>query len=172
MIFMIVFIAVAVCIRLVSLFVSVRNERALKRNGATEHGTRISALLALAHILFYAAAIFEYVRTPEPVTILSIVGMAIYFAAMAMLFYVIRVLGKFWTVRLIIANDHTLNTTPLFRLVRHPNYFLNIIPELFGLTLALHAYETMSFGIPIYIVILGLRIHQEEKIMQATFSNY
>src|SRR5437870_13907816 len=35
--------------------------------------------------------------------------------------------------KLLIASDHTLNQSGLFRWVRHPNYFLNILPELVGL---------------------------------------
>ena len=41
-----------------------------------------------------------------------------------MLVVVIRSLGRFWTVKLLLASDHVLVTNPLFRWVRHPNYFL------------------------------------------------
>jgi isoprenylcysteine carboxyl methyltransferase (ICMT) family protein YpbQ len=39
-----------------------------------------------------------------------------------------RALHRLWTVKLLIASDHVLNQSALFRWVRHPNYFLNIRP--------------------------------------------
>ncbi|HEU2198705.1 TPA: hypothetical protein VU942_002116, partial [Streptococcus pneumoniae] len=53
----------------------------------------------------------------------------------------------------------------LFRTVKHPNYFLNILPELIGLTLLSHAYVTFVLVFPVYAVILYRRIAEEEKLL-------
>lgn len=49
------------------------------------------------------------------------------------------------TVKLIFADKHILNTNWLFKHVKHPNYFLNVIPELIGVTLVFHAWYTLLF---------------------------
>ncbi len=73
--------------------------------------------------------------------------MGLYAASMVALFWVIRELGPLWTVKIMIAPDHTLVTSPLFRTLRHPNYFLNIVPELIGFSLALQAFDTLAIGL-------------------------
>ncbi|NID14759.1 isoprenylcysteine carboxylmethyltransferase family protein [Luteibacter yeojuensis] len=167
--FFLAFTVFAVVCRVASLAVSLRHEAALKRAGAVEYGALNSNLLAVCHVVFYVAAIWEgWARGPE-LDGTAVVGIALYLLALLFLFYVIRLLGRLWTVKLIIAPDHELVTHPLFRVVRHPNYFLNIVPELIGLTLALHSYRTLAIGLPIYLVPLIVRIVQEEKAMRARF---
>jgi isoprenylcysteine carboxyl methyltransferase (ICMT) family protein YpbQ len=85
---------------------------------------------------------------------------------------VIRLLGRLWTVRLIIAEDHSLVRHRLFRIVRHPNYYLNVLPELVGFALVLHAYYTLLIGLPLYLIPLATRIRQEEQIMRKSFHDY
>lgn len=169
---LIAFCVLAVLLRLTSLVISIRHERALKANGAVEIGAGNSALLALTHIAYYIAAIIEGgLRQPEsgPVTW---AGFAVYIFGMIMLLIVVRILGRFWTVKLLIAQDHELVTHPLFRRLRHPNYFLNILPELVGFALALHAWWTLVIGLALYAVPLTIRIRQEEKAMTAKFKQY
>lgn len=166
------FVTLAVLFRLVLLVVSVRHERALKRDGAAEIGAKNSLWLMLAHIAFYIAAVVEGSIRDASVDIVSGIGITLYVFGMAMLVVVLRLLGRFWTVKLLIASDHVLVTHPLFRWVRHPNYFLNILPELAGFALALHAYATLIIGLIIYAVPLVIRIRQEEAAMRTRFTNY
>ena len=107
-----------------------------------------------------------------PVDGVTLVGMAIWGFSICALFWVIGVLGRLWTVKLIVAEDHVLTENRLFRWLRHPNYFLNIIPELIGFALVLNAWVTLTIGLPIYLMILARRIRQEEQIMSRTFSEY
>ncbi|TXH33473.1 MAG: DUF1295 domain-containing protein [Rhodospirillaceae bacterium] len=169
---LLLFVILAVLFRLVLLVVSVRHERALKRDGAIEIGARNSLWLMLAHIAFYIAAVVEGCRRGVSIDTVSGAGMVLYVFGMAMLVVVLRLLGRFWTVKLLIAADHVLVTHPLFRWVRHPNYFLNILPELAGFALALHAYATLIVGLIIYAVPLVIRIRQEEAAMRTRFANY
>ena len=167
--FFLAFTVFAVVCRVASLVVSLRHEAALKRAGAIEYGALNSNLLAACHVVFYAAAIWEgWARGPVLDTVAA-AGIALYLLALLFLVYVVRLLGRLWTVKLIIAADHELVTHPLFRAIRHPNYFLNIVPELIGLTLALHSYRTLAIGLPIYLVPLVVRIVQEEKVMKRRF---
>jgi len=175
---LIAFCVVAVLLRFTTLVISVRHERALKADGASEIGAGNSSLLALTHVLYYVAAIAESswrgaIHDGAAVYDgITWAGLALYAFGMVMLLLVIRILGRFWTVKLLIARDHELVTHPLFRRVRHPNYFLNILPELVGFALALHAWWTLVIGLILYAVPLTIRIRQEETAMAAKFERY
>jgi isoprenylcysteine carboxyl methyltransferase (ICMT) family protein YpbQ len=169
---LIIFCVAAVSFRLIMLAVSIRHERALKRDGAVELGAGNTLLLTLLHIAYYASAITEGALRAAPIDGITIFGMILYVLAMIALLAVVRLLGRFWTVKLLIARDHQLVSHPLFRWVRHPNYFLNILPELAGLALALDAYVTLVIGLPIYVVSLMTRIRQEEAAMTEKFDRY
>lgn len=166
------FIIAAFIFRFAMLAVSIRNEKALRHNGAVEYGARNSSLLAAAHVAFYVFATIEGVWRSAPFDGVSATGLMLYLFGAAMLLVVAHRLGRFWTVKLLIARDHALVTTPLFRFVRHPNYYLNIIPELIGFALTLHAYDTLAIGLPIYLVPLVIRITLEERTMRDRFSEY
>lgn len=167
-----IFIAAAFVYRFAMLGVSIRNEKALRRDGAVEHGAANSKALAAAHIAFYVAASIEGVLRAAPFDVVSGFGLAIYLFGAVMLFVVSRLLGRLWTVKLLIARDHRLVTHPLFRLVRHPNYYLNILPELVGYALTLHAFVTLVVGLAVYLIPLTTRIRLEERVMRQAFTDY
>ena len=170
---LVAFAILAVVFRLATLFVSIRNERRLKAQGAVEIGATNSLALALAHTAYYLAAIVESTRSGGFVLdATTVAGLAIYLFGAVMLIVVIRSLGRLWTVKLLIASDHVLVTNRLFRWVRHPNYYLNILPELIGFALALHAYGTLLIGLTLYLIPLIIRIRQEEAAMRARFTTY
>ncbi len=169
---LIAFIGAAVAFRLVTLAVSLRTEKALKAAGAVEHGAANSKTLALAHIAFYLAGLAEFLLRPVAFDWISALGLAIYAFGAVMLVVVIALLGRLWTVKIIIARDHDLVVHPLFRVVRHPNYYLNILPELIGYAVTLHAWVTLVVGLALYLVPLTICIRQEERIMKGTFASY
>ena len=67
---------------------------------------------------------------------------------------------------------HVSNHSALFRWVRHPNYFLNIIPELCGLALVMGAWMVLVLGLPVYLLVLRRRILEEEQVMRQHFPGY
>ena len=166
------FVGGAMLLRLITLGISVKHERLLKANGAIEYGAANSRVLALLHLSIYVSAALEGAHHGNSFGRLNVLGLGLYLAGMAMLFAVIRVLGRLWTVKLLIARDHTLVKHRLFKHFRHPNYYFNIIPELIGLCLAVHATMTISLLLPMYLVSLFIRIHQEERIMKKHFPDY
>jgi isoprenylcysteine carboxyl methyltransferase (ICMT) family protein YpbQ len=166
------FIVAAFVFRFAMLAVSIRNEKALRRNGAVEHGASNSKALAAAHVAFYLAASAEGIWRAAPFDAISVSGLAVYLFGAVMLVIVSCMLGRLWTVKLLIAQDHDLVTTPLFSAVRHPNYYLNILPELIGFAVTLHAYTTLVVGLAVYLVPLVIRIRLEERVMRRRFANY
>ncbi len=168
----ILFIVAAFAYRFAMLGVSIKNEKRLRANGALEYGAATSRWLAVAHVAFYLAATAEGLIRDTPLDWISAIGFLVYLFGAVMLFVVSRLLGQLWTVKLLIARDHELVSHPLFRAVRHPNYFLNILPELIGYAVTLHAFITLVIGLIVYAVPLVLRIRQEEAVMRQTFAAY
>ena len=159
-------------LRVGSLVVSMRHEKALKARGAREYGQSTSRLLALAHTLFYLGALAEGLWRRTPSTPWTVGGVLLYGLSVLALLMVWRELNGLWTVKLLIASDHTLNQSALFRWVRHPNYFLNILPELVGLALMMGAWLVLVLGLPLYLLVLRARIVQEEQVMRQHFPAY
>lgn len=170
--FLIGFIVIAAILRFAALAVSIRNEKQLKADGAVEYGAGTSTVLALVHIVYYLAAIAEGLWRAAPVSAVTVAGVVIYALSMIALAWVLKTLGRFWTVKIIIARDHELVTSRFFRMLRHPNYYLNIIPELIGFALALQAFGTLIIGLPVYLIILRQRIRQEEEVLRDRFDTY
>jgi isoprenylcysteine carboxyl methyltransferase (ICMT) family protein YpbQ len=162
----------ALLLRVGSVAVSRRHEKALKAQGAREYGRSTSHLLAAAHTLFYGGAFIEGLWRRTQPTPWTLVGMLLYGLAILALVLVWRELQGLWTVKLIIASDHHLNQSALFRWVRHPNYFLNITPELVGLALIMGAWIVLVIGLPLYLLVLRKRIVQEEQVMHEHFPHY
>lgn len=167
---LLLFFVIGIAIRVSSLLVSRRHEAVLRRSGAVEHGALNTRLLALAHGLFYLACLGEGLSRQAHFDKVSLIGLVIYAAAIGMLVWIVQLLGPLWTVKIMIARKHVINRHWLFRKVRHPNYFLNILPELFGFALMFHAYLTLVVGLPVYLVFLVVRIRQEEAAMRDLFS--
>jgi isoprenylcysteine carboxyl methyltransferase (ICMT) family protein YpbQ len=166
------FVVMALAVRVMTLAISRRNQRRLEEQGAAEIGPVNSTILTVLHAGFYVAAIVEGVLRGLVLDAISAAGVLLWLFGIVMLFVVIRSLGRLWTVRVFIAADHKLNTNWIFRNVRHPNYYLAILPELFGFGLALHAFVTLVVGMPFYVASLSIRIRQEEVAMRAHFANY
>ena len=162
----------ASAIRLVSLIKSAANERRLRKANAVEYGRNNSIILVIFHTLYYLACLLEAMVSEKTVNIISFFGVGLFVFSMAMLWIVIFSLKDLWTVKLIIAREHRLNNSFIFRFFRHPNYFLNIIPELISIALICQAWYTLLIGLPLYLIPLTVRIVQEERVMKKHFNNY
>lgn len=172
MLFVYLFFAITMTIRLGTIALSTRNEHALKSQGAIEYDARTTNFLGLAHFGFYLSGFLEATLAPPQIDFISLFGIGLWVAAMGMLWSVTRTLGPFWTVKIIIAPHHEFKQTALFSFVRHPTYFLSIIPALIGYACALHCWHTLCFGLPLYGLILAKRIRVEEQVMRNAFPAY
>ena len=158
-------------LRLLSLSYSIRNEKRLLKNGAVQYGKVNSLLLTLAHVVYYLCALYEAYISGTTFICFSVCGVLVMGFAYAMLFYVIYKLHDVWTVKLYIVHGQRIEKSFLFRTVRHPNYYLNIIPELIGVGLLCNALHSLFIGLPIYVCLLAVRIRQEEKVMKKLLEN-
>ncbi|MCP3966281.1 MAG: hypothetical protein GY750_09020 [Lentisphaerae bacterium] len=170
--FMILVFIIGVVLRGISFRISSVHECAILDQGGREYGRRNTKILATLHILIYAAAFVESFFELPLYPVVSGIGIVLYVFGMIMLFAVIKQLGSLWTVKLYIAKDHKIIKTWLFKNVKHPNYYLNLLPEIVGYILIFNAWRTMAVLLPLYLISLGLRIYQEEKIMHAELKDY
>lgn len=162
-----------VCIRLlVYNKVALVNERKLKSDKAKEYGKKNSIILNILHYLFFGGCIIEAYIRKTCFDNYTIIGIILYILSYIMLIYVIKELKGFWTTKLIVAENHQLNTSFLFKHIKHPNYFLNLIPELIGFALICKAKYVFIFVFPFYLITLIVRISIEQKIMKSKFVNY
>ncbi|MGT2715051.1 isoprenylcysteine carboxyl methyltransferase family protein [Streptococcus respiraculi] len=159
-------VALVFVIRLWFLKISVQHEQMILKNGGREYGVKNTKALTLLHILFYILSVVEALIKHTQVDILGLIGIVLLVFSMCMLYLVQSILGDIWTVKLMIANNHTYNDHILFRLVKHPNYYLNIIPELVGLTLLCHSWWAALVLAPFYTLVLWRRIREEEELLE------
>jgi isoprenylcysteine carboxyl methyltransferase (ICMT) family protein YpbQ len=168
----IIFFISATAIRLISLFKSASNEKRLIKENAIEYGKKNSKILILVHTVFYISCLAEAVLSEKSVNYITFIGLSLFIFSMIMLWMVIFGLKDIWTVKLFIARDQKVNKSFIFKYFRHPNYFLNILPELVSIALICQAWYTLLVGLPLYLIPLTIRIIQEEKLMKAHFSDY
>lgn len=108
--------------------------------------------------IFYLGCFTEAYLRHTTLDKIGFLGLGLLLFAFVMLVVVVRLLSEIWTVKLMIAKNHQFNGHWLFRVVKHPNYFLNIAPELLGIALLCHAWYTLLCVGPLYAFILGNRI--------------
>jgi isoprenylcysteine carboxyl methyltransferase (ICMT) family protein YpbQ len=167
----ILFVA-TVAFRLASLVKSVANEKKLSKANAVEYGKKNSIWLTIAHTLFYLSCLSEALLSGKTANTITWIGVGVFVFSMIVLWTVIFSLKDVWTVKLYIAPYQEVNRSFIFKYFRHPNYFLNIIPELVAIALICQAWYTLVIGLPVYFIPLIIRIVQEEKVMKRHFSNY
>lgn len=170
-IILLVFI-IGVYIRNITTNISVLNEFKLKNKNAEEYGKYNSIIFTALHTIFYLGAITEAYFRKTKVDNYTLIGIIIYFFALFILFYVIKLLNGFWTTKLIISEEHKLNKSFLFKYIKHPNYYLNIIPEFIGLALICKSIIIFCSIFPLVLIVIIIRIIIEEKMMRTRFNDY
>lgn len=163
---------IAVSIRLISLIISKQNEKKLKLIGAVEYGKLNTSLIMISHSFFFLFAFIEGFLKKTQFDIITELGALIYLFSGIILCIVILQLGRFWTFKLIIASNHILNKSFIFRYFRHPNYFLNVIPELIAIILICKAWFVFMILFPIHLALIIRRIIEEETVMKQRFIRY
>jgi protein-S-isoprenylcysteine O-methyltransferase len=100
---------------------------------------------------------------PHP-HILRAIGFGLFVAGLALRWYAIGYLGKFFTVNVAVHSEHQLIEAGPYRFVRHPSYTGALIVFL-GLSLSMANWASFAIiMIPISLAFL-LRIHVEERAL-------
>jgi protein-S-isoprenylcysteine O-methyltransferase len=99
---------------------------------------------------------------------LRLAGIAVFAAGLAIRWYSIVHLGRFFTVNVAIASDHRLIDTGPYRYVRHPSY-TGALMAFFGLAMCLANWASLSvLMVPVLAVFLW-RMHVEEAALLQAF---
>ncbi|MDU1175082.1 isoprenylcysteine carboxyl methyltransferase family protein [Peptostreptococcus anaerobius] len=153
-------------LRLYFLKISIKNEKKILKNGGKEFGVKNTKAITILHILFYVFCPIEAIIRGVRLDSVGLVGISMVIFSMIVLYTVISLLGDIWTVKLMLLKNHKYVDHWLFRTFKHPNYFLNIMPELCGIGLLCHAKLTSLVILPLYAIVLYKRISQENMILE------
>lgn len=153
-------------IRLYFLKISIKNEKKILEDGGMEYGKENTKRITILHILFYLFCFIESLVKKRPFDTTSIIGLGLIIFSLFMLYTVTRLLKDIWTVKLMILKNHKYVDHWLFRNVKHPNYYLNIMPELIGIALLCHSLYTAIIILPLYVYVMYVRIKEEEKLLK------
>lgn len=152
--------------RLFELVVNRRHQRRLIARGAYEAGRRHFPVMVALHTGLLLAAPAEVLLLDRP--FLSWLGwpmLALVAATTAMRWWVIRLLGDRWTIRVWVLPGAPLVTGGPYRFLRHPNY-LGVAIEVFALPLVHTAWWTaLAFGLG-NLWLLAHRIRVEDRALE------
>ena len=125
-----------------------------------------SVILALnmPHLAPFAA--LSAVRT------LTLAGIAIFAAGLAIRWYAIAHLGRLFTVNVAIAADHRLIDTGPYRFVRHPSY-TGALMAFLGLALCLANWASLLVMVfPVFVVFVWRMHVEEDALLKALGDQY
>ena len=151
--------------RLIELRRSRRNQAILAESGgAKSPEPRYRWMVALhAGILIGAALEVVLLRRPL-IPWLAASGFALFIAANATRWWVIRTLGPRWNVQVMSASRLGIVTAGPYKWVRHPNYTA-VFLEMLALPLIHSAYFAAGLGTVLHIYVLRNRVRLEESVL-------
>jgi len=145
-------------------WVSTRNGRALRAQGAVEPAGDVYPLMQLAYPAFFMAIIFEGVQRDPSVDVLVAAGFTMFVGAKALRYWAITTLGIRWTFRVLVPPASTIVTGGPYRVMRHPNYAA-VMGELVGAALIAHAAVAGPVAVAAFGVLIVMRIRIEERAL-------
>jgi methyltransferase len=154
-------------LRLLELHISRRHQDALLARGAarvTEPRFRWMVALHTALLIGAALEVLLLKRAFHP--LLAAAMFAIFLAANAVRWWVIRTLGEHWNVQVMDSTRLGVITSGPFRFVRHPNYAA-VFTEMLVLPLIHTAWITSLAGALAHIAVLSERLATEERVLLA-----
>jgi methyltransferase len=123
--------------------------------------------MVLLHTAVLAGAAFEVVFLRRPfIPQLAAAMLAVFLAANAVRWWVIRTLGEHWNVQVMDSTRLGVVTSGPFRYVRHPNYAA-VFAEMLALPLIHTAWITAVAGAIAHMGVLAQRLSTEERVLLA-----
>ncbi len=158
-------------LRLVELRISRRHQRELAARGAEKVRDPKFPWMVAVHTAILAGAALEVALLRRPfVRALAGTMFALFVAANAVRWWVIRTLGQHWNVEVMDSARLGVVISGPFRYVRHPNYAA-VFVEMIALPLIHTAWLTALLGAAAHAWVLGARLALEEKVLEGD-ANY
>ena len=162
----VLFISFVILFRIGELLLSKRNERWLVKNGAIEFGEKHYPYIVSLHILFFISLIFEYSK--QQTSSYNLMLIIIYILLIAFKTWVILSLGKFWNTKIYHIQNIPLIKKGPYKYFKHPNYAV-VIAEIAVIPLVFHLYFTAIAFTIFNMIMLFVRIKEENKALQMSY---
>ena len=154
-------------LRIVELRISKQHQKEMIARGAAKVDEPRFRWMVALHAAVLIGAALEVVFLKRPLLPwLAAPMFAIFLAANAVRWWVIRTLGQHWNVQVMDSTSLGVVTTGPFRYVRHPNYAA-VFAEMLALPLIHTAWITAGLGALGHIAVLGQRLSTEERMLFA-----
>lgn len=151
--------------RLLELSYSRRNQERLMARGSHKVHEPGYRWMVLFHTCLLAGAVLETVLLQRPwIPLLGWTMLALFLAANAARWWVIRTLGTRWNVEVVSAPEFGVSTGGPYRWIRHPNYSA-VFLEMLVLPLIHTAWITAAAGTIVHILVLRRRVRLEESVL-------
>jgi methyltransferase len=164
--FLALLLAVA-ALRIVELRISRRHQQQLAARGAAKVSEPRFRWMVVLHTAVLVGAALEVVLLKRPfIPVLAAIMFAVFLAANAVRWWVIRTLGDHWNVQVMDSTRLGVITSGPFRFVRHPNYAA-VFAEMVALPLIHTAWITALAGSLAHVAVLAQRLSTEEAVLFA-----
>jgi protein-S-isoprenylcysteine O-methyltransferase len=159
--------AVMVLPEMLGTFFQRERQAARQKDDGTERvllaGTFVSQILAWNIALRWRDG-----RIGADQTAFLLVGTVVILLGVALRWYAIRVLGRFFTRNIAIRHDHEIVRAGPYRYVRHPSYSGYLLSVL-GLGVALDNWAALAILLGLNFAVFAYRIQVEEAALGAAF---
>lgn len=157
----ILFISFLILQRLSELYISGRNEKWLRANGAIQYGQSHYPYIVALHTLFIISIITEYLLWPNAP--LDYVFLGLFIVVLLFKFWALSSLGKYWNTKIYrIPGVYPVKKGP-YKLFKHPNY-MEVVCEIAIIPLVFHLYYTVVIFTVLNAAMLTVRIRVENKV--------
>jgi methyltransferase len=153
--------------RVSELFISGRNEKLLRKNGAVEYGKSHYKYMVILHTLFLISVAAEYLinYSSRNVAEFNILLLFFFIVLQVFRFYTIYSLGKFWNTKILRIPGVPLVKKGIYKYVKHPNYFI-VVMEIALIPLILNCYYTAGLFSILNLLMLSVRIKAENEALK------
>jgi methyltransferase len=154
-------------LRFVELRISKQHQAEMMARGAAKVDEPKFRWMVLLHTAVLTGAAVEVVFLKRPfIPWLAVPMFAVFLAANAVRWWVIRTLGEHWNVQVMDSTRLGVVTSGPFRYVRHPNYAA-VFAEMLALPLIHTAWITATAGAIAHMGVLAQRLSTEERVLFA-----
>lgn len=151
--------------RIVELRIAKSNEKWMKKRGAIEFGEKHYRYMVTMHALFFIFLSCEKIFMNLGLSPLWGILIIVFLIAQLLRIWAIASLGRFWNTKIIVLRNANVIRKGPYRFIRHPNYFV-VAVELAVVPLLFNAYFTASLFTILNIIVLRIRIPEEEQALR------
>ncbi|SDL68082.1 isoprenylcysteine carboxyl methyltransferase family protein [Sediminibacillus halophilus] len=150
--------------RLIELGIARSNESWMKEQGAIESGAEHYKWFVLTHSLFFVSLWAEAQWKGLYQLELNIYLFILFVITQLLRIWCIASLGRFWNTKIIILPGANLVRKGPYRFIKHPNYLV-VLLELIVIPLMFHTYITAIMFPFLHLLLLRVRIPEEERAL-------